>query len=248
MSAAHSVRQARAAGELAAVRAARPDQRLRRRHGRDRAHGRAADRLGRVRHRLDDAHRLLHRQLRRRQGLRQSRLRPTRRQLGTQARAGPRLAGRPAGAVHDHLGAELGLDHRRQRAARRQPGPCLVDDRDHEDRSRRAEVARPRRRPQRIRRLSRGRRHRLPHRLSRRRVRPCARCRSISASAMRVLGTALSILLVRDTRDHVRLEGEQPSPRSPRSASGRSSALTSFRTAISSPPRRPGSSTTSTTA
>ncbi len=51
--------------------------------------------------------------------------------------------------------------------ARNQPGPRLVDDRDHEDRSGGAEVARSGRRSQRVRRLSRGRRHRLPHRLPR---------------------------------------------------------------------------------
>ena len=51
-------------------------------------------------------------------------------------------------------------------------GLRLVDDGDHEDRSRRAEVARPRRRPQRVRRLSCGRRDRVPHRLSRRAIRP----------------------------------------------------------------------------
>jgi hypothetical protein len=43
------------------------------------------------------------------------------------------------------VGAGLGLDHRRQRAARRQPGTHLVRHRHHEDRSGRTQVARPRR-------------------------------------------------------------------------------------------------------
>ena len=78
--------------------------------------------------------------------LRQSGLRPTRRCLGPQARAGPRLAVRPARSIHDHLGAELGMDHCGQRAARHQSGARLVDDGDHEGRSRRAKIARPGRR------------------------------------------------------------------------------------------------------
>ena len=40
-------------------------------------------------------------------------------------------------------GAIVELDHRGQRAARREPGAHLVDDRDHEDRSGGAEAARP---------------------------------------------------------------------------------------------------------
>ena len=72
------------------------------------------------------------------------------------------------------------MGHRRQRASRHQSGACLVDDRDHEDRSRRAEVARPRRRPERVRRLSRGRRDRLPHRISRVASTGCGRRRSTS--------------------------------------------------------------------
>ena len=59
----------------------------------------------------------------------------------------------------------------------------------------------------------------------------------------------LSILLVRDTRDHVRLEiGNSARAEPPRSASGRSLRSPRSAIAISSPPRRPGSSTTSTTA
>ena len=64
-----------------------------------------------------------------------------------------------------------------------------------------------------------------------------------------VLGTALSILLVRDTRDHVRLEmADHPSEPSPHLASARSSRSPPSATATSSPLRRPGWSTTSTTA
>ena len=59
----------------------------------------------------------------------------------------------------------------------------------------------------------------------------------------------LSILLVRDTRDHVRLEvGGSHAHRRARSASGKSSRSPRSATAICSPHRRPGSSTTSTTA
>ena len=180
--------------------------------------------------------------------LRQSRLRPARRRLGPQARAGARLARWPAGSLHDHLGAELGLDHRRQRAARRQSGPRLVDDGDHEDRSGRAEVARPRRRPQRIRRLSRRRRDGLPHRLSRLGIRPAA-------------GADLSRRRLRDSRhralDPARARHARPCPAGSRvalaasrlrSASARSSRSPPSRTATCSPPRRPVSSTISTTA
>ena len=59
------------------------------------------------------------------------------RSLRAQARARRRLAGRGARAVHADVGAELELGPGRQRAARHQPGPHLVDDRHHEDRSRR---------------------------------------------------------------------------------------------------------------
>src|SRR5881227_2531684 len=50
--------------ELAAIRAARPHQRLRRRHGGDRANRRAADWRRGISRRFDNAYRLLHRQLR----------------------------------------------------------------------------------------------------------------------------------------------------------------------------------------
>ena len=67
--------------------------------------------------------------------------------------------------------------------------------------------------------------------------------------AYAVLGAALSILLVRDTRDHVRLEAAASyaaigSDRLP----GDVRCSPPSATAISSPPRRPASSTISTTA
>ena len=99
--------------------------------------------------------------------LRQSGFRAFRRRLWPQGDAGRRLAGRAPGPVHDRLGAELGLDRGRQRASRRQPGVRLVDDGDHEGRPRRPEVARPRRRLERIRRLSVRGPDRIPHRLYR---------------------------------------------------------------------------------
>ena len=74
---------------------------------------------------------------------------------GRKAMLVARLAGRLAGSVHDRLGTELGMDRRGQCAARHQPGLRLVDDGDHEGRPGRPEVARPGRRAQRIRRLSR---------------------------------------------------------------------------------------------
>ena len=62
----------------------------------------------------------------------------------------------------------------RQRPARRQPGPHLVDDGDHEDRPRRPGQARPGDGPQRGRRLRRRRDHRPRHRLHRRTARAAA--------------------------------------------------------------------------
>ena len=63
----------------------------------------------------------------------------------------------------------------RQRAARRQPGPHLVDHGHHEDRPRRPRPARPRHGLQRGRRLRRRRRHRPRHRLHRRAARAAPR-------------------------------------------------------------------------
>ena len=55
---------------------------------------------------------------------------------------------RAAGSFHDRLGAELGLGHRRERAARHQSRLRLVDDGHHEGGPRRPQVARARGRPQ----------------------------------------------------------------------------------------------------
>ena len=60
-----------------------------------------------------------------------------------QGSARRRLARRRARAVHADVGAELELGAGGQRDARTQPGPQLVDDGDHEDRSRRLRAARP---------------------------------------------------------------------------------------------------------
>ena len=98
--------------------------------------------------------------------------------------AGPRrgLADRPAGAAADHLGAELELDRFRQRVARRESRPHVVDDRHHEDRPRRPRTPRPRHGIQRSRRLRRRRAHRPRDRLHRRRTPGCDPNRSSSAS------------------------------------------------------------------
>ena len=65
----------------------------------------------------------------------------------------------------------LDLGPRRERAARRQPGTHLVDDRHHEDRSGGPDAARPRDGTERVRRLPRRRRVRAGDRLDRRTVR-----------------------------------------------------------------------------
>ena len=115
----------------------------------------------------------LHRRLRDRQGghqlLRRHPVGPLRPQTGARRR----LARRPARAAAVDVGADVGLGGVRQRA-RRQPGPGLVDDGDHEDRPRRPGQARPGDGPQRGRRLRRRRDHRPRHRLHRRaaRLRP----------------------------------------------------------------------------
>ena len=117
----------------------------------------------------------VHRRVRRREGghqlLRRHPVGPLRPQTGP----GRRLAVRPAGAAAADLGAVVGLGDRRQRPARRQPGPHLVHDRDHEDRPRRAGTARVRDGLQRGRRLRRGRHHRAGHRLHRRERRAATR-------------------------------------------------------------------------
>src|SRR5215472_1165637 len=97
------------------------------------------------------------------------------------------------------------MGRRRQCAARDQSRLRLVDDGDHEDRSRRAKVARTRGRPQRVRRLSGSRHYGVSYRLHCRTVRSAAGA-DLFGRCLAILGTALSILLVRDTRGHVHLE------------------------------------------
>ena len=85
---------------------------------------------------------LVHRRLRARQGVHQPRRRRARRSASGRRRlliAGWALA--LPGPAADRRGAELGLDRRRQRPARHQPGPRVVHDRGHEDRPRRAPSA-----------------------------------------------------------------------------------------------------------
>ena len=102
--------------------------------------------------------------------------------------------------------AELGLDRRRQRPARRQPGAGLVHDRGHEDRPRRAAAPRPRARPQRGGRLRRRRARRRGQRLAGRRVRRPRRPRRRRRRRSPSTAFLLSVLFVRDTAAHVALE------------------------------------------
>ena len=74
--------------------------------------------------------------------------------------------------------AELGLDRRRQRPARHQPGPGVVDDGGDEDRPRRSRAARLRARPQRGGRLRRRCPRRRGQRLAGRRSSRRATCSS----------------------------------------------------------------------
>ena len=101
---------------------------------------------------------------------------------------------------------ELGLDRRRQRPARHQPGPRLVDDGGHEDRPRRAAASRPRARAQRGGRLRRRRARRRAERLAGRRVRRPRRARRRPARSSPSTAFVLSVLFVRDTAAHVALE------------------------------------------
>ena len=110
-----------------------------------------------LRPRLERRGALVHRRLRAGQGVHQPRRRRARRARRPPAAADRRLGGRAAGAAADRRRAELGLDRRRQRPARRQPGPRLVDDRGDEDRPRRARAPRPRARAERGGRLRRRR-------------------------------------------------------------------------------------------
>src|SRR5207302_574885 len=82
------------------------------------------------------------------------------RPLARRARRAPtaadrRVDGRATSPAPNRGRAELGMDRCRERAARREPGPRVVDDRRHEDRPRRPPPPRPRARAQRGRRLRR---------------------------------------------------------------------------------------------
>ena len=80
------------------------------------------------------------------------------RPVPSQAAPRGRLAARHPRPLRPLLRTFLGLDRRRQRPARPEPGPDLVDDRQYEDRPRRPGPTRPRHRPERRRRLHRRRR------------------------------------------------------------------------------------------
>ena len=84
-----------------------------------------------------------------------------------QADPGGGLGRGAAGSLPHHLGARVVVDRPRQRAARRQPGAGVVDDRDHEDRPGGPEAPRARPRPQRVRGLLRGGRDVVGHGLHR---------------------------------------------------------------------------------
>ena len=157
---------------------------------------------------LDGVHRRadLHPRLRRGEGGHQLLRRHPVGPLRPQTRPRRRLAHRPAGAAAVDVGADLGLGRLRQRAARREPGPHLVDDGDHEDRPRRARAARSGHGVQRGRRLRRGRRHRARDRLHRRPATGCGPNRSSSASPTPRSAWALSTLFVRETHGHARHE------------------------------------------
>ena len=239
---------------LAPVRAARRRQRARRRDDRPGTHRAPAPRRPGVRphrvHRRAD----VHRRVRRRQ-----RPPPTSSPARCRTAIGRKpvlvagwLIGLPVPFLLD-VGTELGLDRLRQRAARREPGPHLVDDRHHEDRPRRPRTTRLRDGTQRSRRLRRRRAHRARDRLHRRSTTGCAPSRSSSASPTPGSASGSSTLFVRETHGHARHEAATPrhdQRRAPRRAVDPRGLrahelhanLRSRRAA------RPASSTTSTTA
>jgi rhodanese-related sulfurtransferase len=94
------------------------------------------DRRAGVPPRGEDRGAVVHRGVRRDQGAHELPRRALVRSLRSQARARRRLARRGAGAVPADVGAELVVGALRQRAARREPGPHLVDHGHHEDRPR----------------------------------------------------------------------------------------------------------------
>ena len=120
------------------VHAARRRQRLRRRDGRPRARAsspRSRSRSSTSPRRSRDA--VVHRRVRRRQGAHQLPRRPTLRPRSDASGCSSPAGSSPCPVPFLLMWAPtLGVGGRRQRAARRQPGPHLVDDGDHEDRPR----------------------------------------------------------------------------------------------------------------
>ena len=238
-----------AAREPRAVLAARRGQRPGRGDGRPRALDPAADRAGRIRRVIERRGALIHRRLRARQVVHQ----PRRGGVGRAGRETPpaaaRLGGRASGPAPDRARAELGLDRRRERLPRDQPGARLVDDRGDEDRPRRAEAAGLRAGSERGRRIRRRRRGGPVERPARERVRAARRargrscrrgrrsaCSSLSSSsATRPTTSPWSRLAITPTRIASRRRFDERFP-TPPTASPRFVPV----------PRR-GSSTTSTT-
>ena len=124
----------RPASQRRPVRVARRGQRHGRRDGRPGAGDRPAARGRGVRSHHGDRGAGVPGRIRPDQGGHQPRRRGAGRSDRTQARAGRRLAGGCPGPIHPDPGARLGLGGGRQRPARGQPGPDLVDDRPDEDR------------------------------------------------------------------------------------------------------------------
>ena len=132
----------RPVGQLASDRIVGGRQHVRRRDDWHGTHHPARPGRSRIRNHVQDRRRLIHRHFRSGQG----RLQPARRTHRPTVHPPPdphrRLDDRHTGPPAAHLGASLGMDHRRQPAIGRKPGPCLVNDRQHEDRSGRPAMAR----------------------------------------------------------------------------------------------------------
>ena len=160
--------ETRPARERRPVRAPRRRQWPGRRDDRPGAHGPAVDRPRGFR--PDDLHcsPVVRLRLRRDQGFRGPCRWRTGRPLRPQARVGGGLAVRTTGPGPAHLGAGVGLDHRRQRPARHQPGTGVVEHGDHEDRPGRPDPPWLGDGPQRGGRLWRGGAHRPGYRVHRR--------------------------------------------------------------------------------
>ena len=173
--------------------------------------------------------------------------------LAERARAPPaadrRLGARAAGPAADRRRAELGLDRRRQRPARRQPGPRLVHDRGDEDRPRRPPAPRLRARPQRGRRLRRRRARRRPQRLARRRLRRPRRARRRRRRDRAHRVPALGAVRARHRRARrARAGRSHDADEAPPALREAFAARQLPRSRRCAPARRPASSTTSTTA